>query len=114
MNMKIILFILTTMASVAGFVTTILVHLTIFMIKQTFYFLTGCFKVFFASTNTKVTAIVLILFAVLDASIVYKFTSQYRYSPYIHLLVILSPFFYLASVGKRQGLLEKGVYANDK
>jgi hypothetical protein len=112
--MRFTLEIFSLIAKLIGFITAILTQLTIFFIKQIFFFLVGCFKVLFASTNTKVTASVLVLVAVLDASIIYRVTNQYTYSPYINLLVILSPFFYIASVGKRSGLHEKGVYVNDK
>jgi hypothetical protein len=109
-----ILVTLNLIAKFTGIVVAILISLIIFLIKQVFYCLYGCFRVLFASTDTKCTAILLILMAVLDASIVYRFTNQYRYSPYIHLLIIVSPGFYLASVGRRPGILEKGVYVDDK
>jgi len=105
--------ILNLIATIAGIIVSVLVHLTIFIIKQSFYFFVGCGKVLFSNVNTKMTAIVLILVAVLDVSVAYRFTYQYRYSPCLHLLVILSPFFYLANVGKRP-ILEKEVYADDK
>lgn len=108
-----ILAILALIARVTIFVASALVQLTIFLIKQMFYFFCGCFKVLFASTNTKVTAIVLICASLLDACIVYQFTNQYKYA-LIHLLIIVSPVFYLASVGRRPGVVEKEVYANDK
>ena len=114
MNNNLILVALNLISKVTIFVVTIAMHLTIIIIKQCFYFVIGCFKVFPASTNTKITAVLLICVSILDASIVYKFTDNYRYSPYIHFLIISSPFFYIASVGKRKGILEKEVYANDK
>jgi hypothetical protein len=82
-------------------------RLSIFLLKNVAYCLIGCIKILFAPRQQAFTALVLIAACLIDVSFAYKHTNNYQYGEFIHLIIILSPFAYLASVGK-QSLETKG------
>lgn len=89
------------------------VGLVTFLLKNVGYCLLGCIKILFAPKHQAFTALVLIAACLIDVNFAYKYTYGYKYAECIHLIIISSPFAYLASIG-RQTSDTKGVYGNGR